>query len=90
MLDPKRPCPVPGYQVEFLDGEIILFYPAGQKIFHSNRSGALIWQLCDGRRTVADITQILSEAYPEDARQIQADVQDTLQLFAEHEAITWR
>lgn len=89
MLDNQRPCPMPGYQMEILDGEIILFHPDSRKIFHSNSSGALIWQLCDGQRTVADISHILSETYPDSAQQIQRDVRDTLRVFAEHGAIMW-
>jgi pyrroloquinoline quinone biosynthesis protein D len=89
MLDTRRPCPIPGYQVEVLDDEVILFHPDSRTIFHSNSTGALIWQLCDGQRTVADIIQLLSAAYPDSAQQIQADVQDTLLAFAEHGAIIW-
>ncbi len=88
MIDTKSPCHTPDYQMELLDDEIILFHPAG-KVMHSNRIGALIWQLCDGQRTVAEITQLLSAAYPESAKQIRADVRETLLTFAEHGAITW-
>ncbi len=92
MLDARRPRQAPGYQVadmESLDGEIVLFHPATQKILYSNRSGALIWGLCDGQRTVADIIQLLSEAYPDSALEIEADVRDTLLTFARQGAIEW-
>lgn len=89
MLDTRRPCPVPGYQVEILDGEIILFHPTRLQILHSNQSGALIWQLCDGRRTVTEISQLLSASYPDSAGQISTDVDETLQTFAQHGAIMW-
>ena len=88
-MDTKRPCPAPDYQVELLDGEIILFHPAGMKVVYSNRTGALIWQLCDGRRTAVEIIQLLSTTHPESAREIQADVQETLATFVEHDAIFW-
>ena len=92
MLDTKRPRQVSGYQVadrESLNGEIVLFHPATQKILYSNRSGALIWELCDGQRTVADIVQLLSEAYPDSTSEIQADVQEALLTFAKEGAIEW-
>jgi len=89
MLETQRPCPAPGYQVEILDDEVLLFHPTSRAIFRSNSTGALIWELCDGQRTVADIVNILSAAYPEAAKQIQQDVPDTLRAFAEHKAIMW-
>jgi len=87
MLETERPCPAPGYQMERLDDEIILFHPASRAIFRSNSAGALIWQLCDGQRTVADIIDLLSAAYPDNAAQIPADVQHTLLTFVRHGAV---
>ncbi|MFB0534593.1 MAG: PqqD family protein [Anaerolineae bacterium] len=92
MLHTKRPRQVSGYQVadkESLNGEMVLFHPATQKILYSNRAGALIWGLCDGQRTVADIIQLLSEAYPDSASEIGADVRDALLTFVEQGAIEW-
>ena len=92
MLDTKRPRQVSGYQVadkESLNGEMVLFHPATQRILYSNRSGALIWELCDGQRTVADIVQLLSEAYPDSASQIEADVHEALCIFVQQGAIEW-
>jgi hypothetical protein len=88
-MDMKRPRPTPGCQAELSDDGIVLLDPTGIKVMHSNRTGALIWRLCDGRRTAAEITQLLSAAYPESAQEVQADVRETLLSFAEHGAITW-
>ena len=85
----KCPCPVAGYQVETLDDEILLFHPSSRMIFRSNSTGALIWQLCDGKRTVGEIIKVLSASYPEASQQIEKDVPQTLQAFAKHGAITW-
>jgi hypothetical protein len=90
MLNQKRPAHAPGYQVEILDDEVILFHPTNRKIFHSNSTGALIWQFCDGQRTVAEIAALLSAAYPDVAHQVKQDVQNTLQIFADHGAIVWQ
>ncbi len=90
MVDTKRPCKAPDYQMEMLDDEIILFHPSSKAIFYSNTTGALIWGLCDGQRTVADISEVLSNAYPDSTPQITEDVQQTLQKFAQHGAIVWR
>jgi hypothetical protein len=89
VADAQCPYRTPGYRTEILDDEIILFNPESRAIFHSNSSGALIWALCDGRRTVADIIRLVSESYPEAADQIPGDVREALAIFAQHGAIQW-
>lgn len=73
------PRPAPGFQMEALDGEIVLLHPARNVILHSNQGGALIWSLCDGQRSVAEIAELLSAAYPESAEDIALDVPQTIQ-----------
>lgn len=89
MIDSKRPFPSPDYQIELLDGEIILFNQSGLKVMHSNRTGALIWQLCDGHRTVAEVVQLLRTSYPDSAKEIRSDVHEILTSLAVRGAITW-
>jgi coenzyme PQQ biosynthesis protein PqqD len=84
MLDTDHPRRAADYQAEIMDGELVIFNPVSERVLHSNDSGALIWQLCDGQRSVADIIRLLAEAYPDSAGQIQADVRATLQTFAEN------
>jgi len=87
MLDTDHPRQAPDYQAEILDGELVIFHPASESVLHSNESGALIWQLCDGERSVGDIIRLLSEAYPESAAQVHTDVRETLTAFAESGAV---
>ncbi|MCB8983021.1 MAG: PqqD family protein [Ardenticatenaceae bacterium] len=86
----QRPLPAPGYHIESLDGELLLFNPASDQILQTNQSGALVWQLCDGRRTIADITALLAAAYPDAAAAITDDVPAILAGFARHGAIHWQ
>jgi hypothetical protein len=86
----SHPVQSAGYQVKILDGEAILFHPASLKVLHSNQSGALIWQLCDGRRDVGEIVRILANAYPEAAGDIDRDVREILTALAGQGAIEWR
>ena len=86
----RRPLPAPGYQLEVLDGEILLFHPASLTIMHSNESGTLIWQLCNGQRTVGDIVALLQAAYPESAAAIEHDVLEVLQTWFQNGAIQWQ
>jgi pyrroloquinoline quinone biosynthesis protein D len=71
--------PVAGFQIETLDGEIVLLHPARNIIIYCNQTGALILKLCDGTRTLEEITEILSAAYPEAQADIRADVPTIVQ-----------
>jgi hypothetical protein len=85
----QRPLPTPGYAVEELDGEILLFHPSSETILHTNQTGALVWRLCDGERSVADIVAALTAVYPDAATDIAQDVPELLNQFADQGAITW-
>lgn len=73
------PRPAQGFQMETLEGEIVLLHPTRNIIIHSNQGGALIWSLCDGQRSVAEIVDILGAAYPESADDVAVDVPQTIQ-----------
>ena len=68
------PTPIPGFQTQSIDGDLVLLNPQNNVILHINPTGALVWQLCDGQRLVSEIILILSEAYPEARAQIEVDV----------------
>lgn len=85
----KRPLPTPGYAIEELDGELLLFHPSSETILHTNQTGVLVWRLCDGQRSVAEIVAVLTAVYPEAAVEIAQDVPDLLNQFADQGAITW-
>ena len=60
----------------------VLLYPEGVVLL--NNTGAAILDLCDGRRSVADIATILQERYHCD---VAADVIDYLSHLAERELV---
>ena len=62
------------YFIERIDGEITVYHPTLTTSVYLNETGALIWELCDGKRSVADIINILTRIYPESGEQIEADV----------------
>ena len=82
-----KPKPVEGFKAEIFDGEIVLLHPARNIIIHSNQTGALIWKLCDGKRTADEITEILSAIYPEARDSIVSDVPETIQLLTSRGAL---
>lgn len=73
--------------MESIDGELLLFHPAQARMMYCNETASLIWQLCDGTRTVDEIVTLLSEAFPEAETQIAEDVRATLEQFVAHGAI---
>ncbi|HEY9078014.1 MAG TPA: PqqD family protein [Anaerolineaceae bacterium] len=77
----SKPMRKPEFRLELVDEDILLYDPAGEKILNFNQTATLIWQLCDGTRTVEDMIDLLQKAYPEAADMINDDVQSTLQEF---------
>ena len=74
----SKPIRRAGFRLEEMDDEYLLYYPGGTQIIQFNQTAAVVWQLCDGRRTVDEIIRLLQEAYPEAAVEIDGDVQEVL------------
>jgi hypothetical protein len=87
MTSQNKPQRKPDYRLEMIDDELLLFHPGETKILYCNQTASLIWQLCDGQHTVEEITALLSDAFPEAADTIAADVEATLQEFLQPGAI---
>lgn len=81
-LDTK-PIRKPEFSLETVGDDVLLYNPADTKILSFNQTASLIWQLCGGQMTVAEMITGLKEAYPEAADEIEADVLATLQQFEE-------
>ena len=73
---PPSPIPIPaaGFSLEELDGDLLLFNAADGRLLDLNSTAALVWQLCDGTRSMAAIIALLSDAYPDAAENINEDV----------------
>jgi hypothetical protein len=50
---------------EVLEGEIVLYSSGMSKAFYLNESASLVWKLIDGKRSIAELTSLLGDAYPE-------------------------
>ena len=73
---------VAGYTIAEFDGEHMIFHPSEGRAIYLSDSASLVWQLCDGQRTVGDITALLGDAYPE-AADLHNEVEGALQVFVE-------
>ena len=84
-----KPRQRPDYRLEKIDDELLLYHPSQTTIMYCNPSASLIWQLCDGERTVEEIISLLSTAYEQLHKDISVEVTTTLEQFYEHRAIEY-
>ncbi|MGE0703719.1 MAG: PqqD family protein [Vicinamibacterales bacterium] len=70
----RIPSRVEHFSLERLDNEILLYHPGLTKAIHLNETAALVWELCDGQRSIAEIGTLLGEAFPEQADEVRNDV----------------
>ncbi len=78
------------FHLEEMDGEVLLYNPADTKTVYLNQTSSLIWNLCDGDRTIEAIVTLLKDCFPDSESSINADVQLALDDFANHGAIEYR
>jgi len=89
MPDFRIPRHVADFKLQVLDGEAVIFHPASKKVVHASPSAALIWELCDGQRSVEQIIELLGGEYPGSLAEIEQDVPDTLKLFSDAGVVEW-
>jgi len=82
-----KPLRQPDYKLEVIDDELLLFHPSNTTLLYCNQTASLIWQLCDGQRTVQELTELLGAAYPEAAESLSQETVATLEQFSAHGAI---
>lgn len=86
-IQERVPTQVQHFLLERLDEDILLYHPGMTKTIRLNETASLVWDLCDGTRSVREIAVLLSETCPEDAPQILEDIETTLRRFAEEGAV---
>jgi hypothetical protein len=86
-LQSKKPKQAPGYRLESMDQDLLLFSPIDTQILYLNQTASLIWQLCDGERTVTELVGMLAESYPDAADSVQQDVLEAIEMFVRHKAV---
>ena len=78
----RKPLRKNGFHVEQLDDAYLLYHPGGDQIVQMNPTAYVIWQLCDGQRTVDELVEVLQQAYPDAVNEIATDVPEMLQQWA--------
>jgi PqqD family protein of HPr-rel-A system len=77
------PTPGAGVVLQRVGGEAILYDRRNGRAHVINSSAARIWELCDGRATVEEITGAFAAAYALPASDVRADVASILTTFRE-------
>lgn len=78
----------PNYFLEKIDNEITVYHPSLTTSLYLNETGALVWELCDGKRKISDVIDILVELYPESRDQVNIGVTDIIRRLAENNIAT--
>jgi len=78
---------VPDCLLEEMDGEALLFNPNTATTLHLNGPSRVVWELCNGENSLADIIAALQEAYPDQASQIEGDVMTVAKELKESDVI---
>lgn len=69
----------PDLAVERLDAQLVVYQPGERMLTVLNPSAALVWERCDGTRTVAELVDEIASEVGVGAGDIEADVVAFLQ-----------
>jgi len=64
-----------------VDDEVIVLDTSGHRVHRLNASASFIWECCDGRNSIAEITARLAAAYELSETAVLNDVHNTLAEF---------
>jgi hypothetical protein len=64
-----------------IDGEAVVFDPVPSKLHFLNHSAALIFGLCDGQTTIAEMSGAIAEAYDLDPHEVDGQIRPLLRQF---------
>lgn len=60
----ERPQPLGGLDVHEVEDGLVVYDSASDRVHYLNASAALVFSLCDGQRTAADIDRLVRSAWP--------------------------
>jgi hypothetical protein len=61
----RVPASARDVEMEIVEGEVLLYDPQYTCAVYLNATAALIWGLCDGKRSIAEIIRLIGESYPD-------------------------
>lgn len=88
MNDNDTPRRMPEYVLERTDSEYQLRHRGSDTAIYINETAALLWELCDGGKSVGNIKRMLLAAYPDAAESISPDVDKAISTLLGHGALS--
>ncbi len=83
-MSTTKPKRKPGIVVKDIGGEVLLYSADEEAVHILNPTAQLLWELCDGEHTVADMEQAIRAKFAVPAKyDVAQDVRQTLSVFAE-------
>ena len=73
--------PIKGIELTEMEGEGILYWREQTKMLYLNESARVIWQLCDGSRTVSEIVDALAPEFPGLETEVSLQVPELIEQF---------
>jgi coenzyme PQQ biosynthesis protein PqqD len=86
----RIPVRVDHVETEVVDSEVLLYHPQRTTAVYLNPAAGLVWGLCDGARSVADIIAVLVESYPDAEAAIAEDVREAVESLQKDGMIVLR
>jgi hypothetical protein len=77
------PVQADGTETEIVDDEVLVYHPRQTRAVYLNVTAAVVWGLCDGRRSVREIIDAIGDAYPEAGAGLVDDVLMTVDRLRE-------
>jgi hypothetical protein len=78
-----RPCACAAVSVHPLEEELILYDERTGEAHLLNHTGAFIWRLCDGSRTVGQVARQAASAFGIPHRRALADVRELVAMLSD-------
>lgn len=86
----NRPVPRPSIESQTVADETVLFDSERDMAFSLNVAARAIWELCDGSRTVGEISERLAEAADERSSDVREDVEEAIRELCRLELVTMK
>jgi coenzyme PQQ biosynthesis protein PqqD len=90
-MEPVRsdlfPRALEGLKVEMMDGETVICDDGIKKMIYLNESATVIFQLCDGQRSIREIIELLKDAYPDASASMMDDVLGVVDYLVQEGAL---
>ncbi|MCZ6651504.1 MAG: PqqD family protein [Planctomycetota bacterium] len=71
-----------------MDDEVLVYDPVVDRTHRLNVSAALIWELCDGTRSLEDIARVLTEQFEVEFDTALQDARTVLEQLKEEQLLT--